>query len=136
MISYRPLAELLKKRKMTLRELEVAIGHKGGTLRQSLNAGKYITTGTLDKICSFLKCDIKSVISWRDGEQKEFSPVDTIKVDMERLREAIVEKGSLREMSLRLGKNENYLYQLMKKDEMKKRKLVNICEVLGLNYKM
>lgn len=61
MFSYKPLFTLLVQKEMTKSQLREAIGIGTGTLAK-MSKGEYISMEVLDKICTYLGCNIEEVI--------------------------------------------------------------------------
>ena len=61
MISYKPLFRLLLEKDMTKTNLKEAIGFSSATLAR-LSKGEYVSLELLDKICSYLHCNIEDVV--------------------------------------------------------------------------
>ena len=61
MISYKPLFRLLLERDITKTQLREAVGIGTGTLAK-MSKGEYVAMEVLDKICTYLDCNIEDVI--------------------------------------------------------------------------
>ena len=61
MFSYTPLFTLLVQKGMTKTQLREAIGIATGTLAK-LSKDEYVAMEVLDKICTYLDCNIEDVI--------------------------------------------------------------------------
>lgn len=61
MISYKPLFRLLLEKNMSKTQLREAIGFSTATLAK-LSKGEYISLEILDKICTYMQCNIADVI--------------------------------------------------------------------------
>lgn len=69
MITYQPLLDKLKKKKMTLRELMLETEIAPNTMTR-IRKNKYVSLEILEKFCKVLGCDFKDVISFKDDENK------------------------------------------------------------------
>ncbi len=67
MITYQPLLDKLKKKKMTLRELMLETGIAPNTMTR-IRKNKYVSLEILEKFCQVLKCDFKDVIGYVDTD--------------------------------------------------------------------
>lgn len=67
MISYKPLFRLLIEKNMTKTELRIALGFSPNTIAK-LAKNEYVSLETIDKICSFLNCNIEDVIEHVDNK--------------------------------------------------------------------
>lgn len=63
MISYKPLFRLLLEKNMSKTQLREAIGFSTATLAK-LSKGEYISLEILDKICTYMQCNIADVIEY------------------------------------------------------------------------
>lgn len=63
MISYKPLFRLLLKKNMSKTQLREAIGFSTATLAK-LSKGEYVSLEILDKICTYMQCNIADVIEY------------------------------------------------------------------------
>ena len=61
MFSYAPLAAMLHRKHVTKSELREAIGASSTTLAK-ISKDEYVSMEILDKICTYLGCDIEDVI--------------------------------------------------------------------------
>lgn len=61
MISYDPLFELMKKRKISMYKLRKETGLSKRTTYH-ISLGKPVSLGTLEKICDYLKVPIEKVV--------------------------------------------------------------------------
>ena len=61
MFSYTPLFTLLVQKGMTKTQLREAIGIGTNTLAK-MSKGEYVSMEVLDKICTYLDCNIEDVI--------------------------------------------------------------------------
>ena len=61
MFSYTPLFTLLVQKGMTKTQLREAIGSGTGTLAK-MSKSEYVAMEVLDKICTYLDCNIEDVI--------------------------------------------------------------------------
>lgn len=61
MISYKPLFRLLLEKNMSKTQLREAIGFSTATLAK-LSKGEYVSLEILDKICTYMQCNIADVI--------------------------------------------------------------------------
>lgn len=64
MFSYKPLFTLLVQKDMTKTQLREAIGIGTATLAK-MSKGEYVSMEVLDKICTYLNCDIEDVIKYQ-----------------------------------------------------------------------
>ena len=62
MISYKPLFRLLLEKNMSKTQLREAIGFSTATLAK-LSKGEYVSLEILDKICTYMQCNIADVTS-------------------------------------------------------------------------
>ena len=133
MIDYLPLARTLRNKSMTFADLQKGLGKQGGSLKNSMNTGKYISTDTVVEICRYLQCEISDVISWRDGKQVGYGASPIADVDYEKLKNAITSRGfSLREISLSLGKSADYLFSKIKQQsKVKLTELKVLCSKIN-----
>lgn len=63
MISYKPLFRLLLEKNMSKTQLREAIGFSTATLAK-LSKGEYVSLEILDKICTYMQCNIVDVIEY------------------------------------------------------------------------
>ena len=63
MISYKPLFRLLLEKNMSKTQLREAIGFSTTTLAK-LSKGEYVSLEILDKICTYMQCNIADVIEY------------------------------------------------------------------------
>lgn len=63
MISYNPLFRLLLEKNMSKTQLREAIGFSTATLAK-LSKGEYVSLEILDKICTYMQCNIADVIEY------------------------------------------------------------------------
>lgn len=63
MISYKPLFRLLLEKNMSKTQLREAIGFSTATLAK-LSKGEYVSLKILDKICTYMQCNIADVIEY------------------------------------------------------------------------
>ena len=63
MISYKPLFRLLLEKNMSKTQLREAIGFSTATLAK-LSKGEYVSWEILDKICTYMQCNIADVIEY------------------------------------------------------------------------
>ena len=61
MFSYTPLFTLLVQKGLTKTQLREAIGIGTNTLAK-MSKGEYVSMEVLDKVCSYLECNIEAVI--------------------------------------------------------------------------
>lgn len=63
MISYKPLFRLLLEKNMSKTQLREAIGFSTATLAK-LSKGEYVSLEILDKICTYMQCNIADIIEY------------------------------------------------------------------------
>lgn len=63
MISYKPLFRLLLEKNMSKTQLREAIGFSTATLAK-LSKGEYVSLEILDKLCTYMQCNIADVIEY------------------------------------------------------------------------
>ena len=63
MISYKPLFRLLLEKNMSKTQLREAIVFSTATLAK-LSKGEYVSLEILDKICTYMQCNIADVIEY------------------------------------------------------------------------
>lgn len=63
MISYKPLFRLLLEKNMSKTQLRESIGFSTATLAK-LSKGEYVSLEILDKICTYMQCNIADVIEY------------------------------------------------------------------------
>ena len=63
MLSYKPLFRLLLEKNMSKTQLREAIGFSTATLAK-LSKGEYVSLEILDKICTYMQCNIADVIEY------------------------------------------------------------------------
>lgn len=61
MISYAPLWETMKRKKISTYTLRVKLGFSPGTLTQLKN-NRHVSTHTIDTLCNLLDCDVQEVV--------------------------------------------------------------------------
>lgn len=66
MISYAPLFETMKRRKITSYRLE-KLGFSRATY-YSIQKGNSISTNTVDQLCKLLKCGVSDIMEYIDEE--------------------------------------------------------------------
>lgn len=64
MFSYKPLFEQLVRKDLTKTNLRLAIGIGTNTLAK-MSKGEYVSMEVLDKICTYLNCEIEEVIKFQ-----------------------------------------------------------------------
>lgn len=64
--SYKPLWKLLIDREMTKKQLIQATGVSKSTM-DKMTQGKRVSMDVLDRICSYLNCEIESVVEHLEG---------------------------------------------------------------------
>lgn len=67
MIDYSPLFKTMETKKVSMKELEEHL-HQFN-FREKVESGDYLNLSTIDKICSFMNCQIPDVIKWAPGPQ-------------------------------------------------------------------
>lgn len=70
MITYQPLLDKLKKKKMTLRDLMLKTGIAPNTMTR-IRKNKYVSLEILEMFCSALKCDFKDVVGYLEEYEDE-----------------------------------------------------------------
>ena len=68
MITYQPLLDKLKKKKMTLRELMLETGIAPNTMTR-IRRNKTVSLEILGKFCHVLDCDFKDIVGYIDKEE-------------------------------------------------------------------
>ena len=79
MIVYYKLANILKEKNMTWKDLT-----KSGisiNTPTSLSKNKYVSTETIDKICSFLKVQPSEIMEWVSQEEYESQNAEKIQIE-------------------------------------------------------
>ena len=66
--SYKPLWKLLIDREMTKKQLMQATGVSKSTM-DKMAQSKHVSLDVLDRICSYLNCNIESVVEHLKGQQ-------------------------------------------------------------------
>ena len=66
--SYKPLWKLLIDREMTKKQLMQATGVSKSTM-DKMAQGKFVSLDVLDRICSYLDCEIESVIEHLERQE-------------------------------------------------------------------
>lgn len=131
MISFEPLLRTLRKKSLTMNDLEKMCGKKSNTLNKSISNGRHISTDTLELICNTLKCDINDVISYDDIAitSKHQS------VDWDKLSDIINESGTAwKKISESLGRAGNYLTQTKSRNgNLSQLDIKEICSLLNCN---
>lgn len=130
MISYAPLAETLRKKGRSFSWLEDELHMEKGGLKWRMNEGRYISMGTLDRICGVLGCGVPDVIERREGEQRPAEIERSVSVDWEKFR---ADAGNLYEASERLGRSRTYLSVMSRKERAGRTLFRGICAALGLD---
>ena len=69
MISYAPLFQTMKAKKITSYRLE-KMGFSRATY-YSIQKGNSVSTNTINQLCKLLKCDVSDIIKYIDDEQKK-----------------------------------------------------------------
>ena len=69
MISYAPLFQTMKAKKITSYRLE-KMGFSRATY-YSIQKGNSVSTNTINQLCKLLKCEVSDVIMYIDDEQKK-----------------------------------------------------------------
>lgn len=143
MINYEPLYENLLSRRMTMKDLSIAIGLAPTTLATMMSKGENISTSTLDKICTYLKCGIDDVVAAGAVEKKKRTKIipesrataqGYISVNWQVIDKAISEKGvSPRSISLAIGKPSNFIAKKHSALHLSKDNLKLLANYLGLN---
>lgn len=68
MISYRPLFETMKKKKITSYKL-AKMGFSRATY-YSIQQGNSISTNTVNQLCKLLKCDVGDIMEYIDEDDE------------------------------------------------------------------
>ena len=68
MITYQPLFDTLKKKKMKIHDLMIDAGIAPNTMTR-IRKNKTVSLEVLEKFCHTLKCDFKDVISYVESDQ-------------------------------------------------------------------
>lgn len=119
MISYEPLAKIMKDKGITLKELADKAGVKEEELRKKLNGREYITLRQLEKICN--------AVGEGAGDVIRFESNRCISVDWDKAVSRLTKNGSsLRMISLKAGKSEGYLSKCRKRDIILEEDIVNL----------
>lgn len=128
MISYSPLVNTLKKKKMDIAGLQSALGKKDDFLKRCLNEKRYISMKTIDEICNVLNCSISEVIKWEEGPQALNKVEKHVRVNWDLLIEKLQSVGfTLQEESKRLGHSSGWLSNIKCRGELSKATLRDIC---------
>lgn len=111
MISYLPLAKLMKEKNINFAELKRITGRNDGSLKIALCDGRYIKTSTLATICKTLNCNIEDVISWEPGKQKGLGKAKKVFINWEVLSDDLISNGTnlTNASSSLLSRSLNYL---------------------------
>ena len=116
MISYMPLMKTLESRGMLLCNLEDELGLSRSSLRQVMNRGGYLNVSTLLNIAALLKCDIKDLVEWKEGDGVE-NGTKYISIDWQILSELCKKNGtSLSGLSVQMGFTKNKFTMAKKRD--------------------
>ena len=140
MISYR----LLKEKDVSLKEVSLAIGFSKGSLGSSISRNEGLSTVALDKICSYLKCDISDIFEIvPDGTVIEHKrtcsmknrkmPFTSVSVNWPKLEEDIKNAGyTNNSIAKAIGKN-NYIARKKQHAKITLDSLHLITDYLNLN---
>lgn len=129
MISYKPLVETLKKKKMSIYELQIKLANP--RLRQTLNSGRYITLETVDRICQELHCKVTDVVIYEEGPQirKEIQNKEYVVINWKKLKALCVEKRTtFNKMSIRMDKSNGYLSSISRNPHIGLQSALNIAD--------
>lgn len=142
MINYEPLYENLLSRRMTMKDLSIAIGLAPTTLATMMSKGENISTDTLNKICTYLNCGIEDVVAAGPVEKKKRTKIipesraiaqGYVTVNWKVIDKAITEKGeSPRAISLAIGKPSNFIAKKHSALHLSKDNLKLLTDYLGL----
>ena len=134
MISYRPLVETLKERKVDLKDVCKEVGMNSGVLINKMNDNEYIDMGSLDKMCSVLKCNVSDIIEWEEGEQKA---AEKCNVNWNFVIEQLNHKSmSLNELSEKCRLNKSSLSHAKQRNSQLRSRVVDLMAVhLGVEKK-
>ena len=134
MISYEPLAKYLKKRGKSIKDLQEDLGMKGGGLKVSLNSGRYISLGMIDRICERYGCRVEDVIKFEKGAQVVMKPNYYIDIDWDKLEVEIAGRGEDFESAAQdIGKSREYYKQMRRRGKIRKTVLSELCTRYGID---
>lgn len=135
MIVYEPLLNTMRKKGIDLQELMRRMGVTSGMLKRYLNEGRYISLDTIDRMCAALKCDVKDIIAWREGEKTVREVKMHCTVNWNKLDEAILGKNmDGREVSLMIGKSGTWYATARRQPHVLKSNIKAIMNALSLRY--
>lgn len=111
MICYDPLLRTMAKLNIDWDFIEDKLECYG--LRRNMEAHRYISTATLDKICALLRCEVQDVILFKDGKQ-EVVPAppkkDYVMFDWKKIKLIVKQhNSSFPKLSRRIKKERSYL---------------------------
>lgn len=133
MISYMPMMKTLESRGMLLCKLEDELGLSRSSLRQVMNRGGYLNVSTLLNIAALLKCDIKDLVEWKEGDGVE-NVTKFVSVDWQVLDKLCKENNtSLSGLSLRMGFTKNKFIMARKRNSsISPSDAQKVSEILGV----
>lgn len=132
MFSYKPLAETLKEKSISLKDVASEVNMSESILRSKMNNNEYITMKNLDQICNVLKVPVEKVIKWQKGEQ---NTSERFNVNWEFIGKKLEEKSmSLSELSIRCRLNKSTLFYAKKRNSQLMSDVIkSIAKILECN---
>ena len=127
----------LKKKSMTINDLEKLLAIQDTNLRVRLNSHQYFNLLLVDQICQVLHCDISDVIEWKEGEQNS-AKTNGIRreiVDWDKITNIMKQSDISRvKLSRALEKADNFIQQCIARDsKLNPVDMNKLIEILGCN---
>lgn len=71
MLSYRPLADMLKKKAMSTEDLAKVLNRDVSEVKLQLNKNEYLSMADVDKLCDYFQCNPDKIFKWagRNGNE-------------------------------------------------------------------
>lgn len=113
MICYDPLFKTMAKLKLDWGTIQDKLNCFG--LKQNIESHKYISTETVDKLCTLLYCNVQDIICFKEGPQEyiEAPKKVYVKMDWKKIKLIAKEHGdSYPKLSRKIGKERSYLNSL------------------------
>lgn len=114
MFSYKPLADTLKEKAISLKDVASEVNISESILRSKMNNNEYISMKSLDKICNVLEVPVDKVIKWQKGVQ---NTSERFSVNWDFIDSKLKEQSiSLSELSVRCRLNKSTLFYAKKRN--------------------
>lgn len=114
MLSYRPLADMLKKKAMSTEDLAKVLMRDVNEVKKQLNKNEYLSMADVDKLCDYFQCNPDKIFIWTGRSENEL-------VD---LNWELVPSEHITQLSVNCGLNRSTLSNAKKKQQKVKLKTV------------